>query len=99
MSRPDSTHVRLVDNKIVIPRDYPKSIHASSPTSAGYFPLTGMDLDGYYDLVPVPAGQASIVPAAPLHHNPAELHIPAPTSSLLGTLEVVPSTAAESAQV
>jgi len=35
----------------------------------------------------------------PQNHNPAELHMPAPTSSLLGTCEVVPSAATDSAQV
>ena len=28
------------------------AVHASSPTSAGLFPLTGMELNGYHDLVP-----------------------------------------------
>ena len=94
-----STHVRLVDSKIVVPRDHAKSAHASSPTSAGFFPLTGMELDGYYDLVP--AVQACTPPSdsAPRNNNPAELHITAPTSALLGIIEVVPSAAAKTAQV
>merc|ERR1712212_1293566 len=98
VSRPDSTTVRLVDNKVVLPRDYTKTVHASSPTTA-------MELDCYQELLP--ADQASTVPAVntapsdspPQNHNPAELHMPAPTSSLLGTCEVVPSAATDSAQV
>ena len=49
---------------VVVPKDCAKTIHASGPTSAGYLSLTGVDLDGYYALVP--SDQASTVPAAVL---------------------------------
>ena len=74
------------------------AVHASSPTSAGLFPLTGMELNGYHDLVP--QTRPALLLTLPLrNHHPAELHIPAPTSALLGTNEVVSSAAAKTAQV
>ena len=92
VSRPASTTVRLVDNKVVFPRDYTKTAHASSPTTA-------MELLPAYQASTVPAANTAPSDSPPQNHNPAELHMPAPTSSLLGTCEVVPSAATDSAQV
>lgn len=104
MSRPDSTHVRLVDNKVVIPRPYAKTIHAENSTSVEFFPLSGMDLDGYYNLLPAAKAGPSTSPSysAQKTHNPAptsDLYTPAPTSSLLGTYEVALAPATEAGQV
>ena len=87
MNRPDTTHVRLVDNKVVVPRPYAKTFLAPDTIPTEFLPLASMDLDRYYDILPAaqatPSSSTAKDPPASNHYTPA------PTSSLLGTYEVV----------
>ena len=97
VKRPDTTHVRLVDNKVVVPRPYAKTFLAPDTTPTEFLPLASMDLDRYYDILPAvqatPSSSTAKDPPASNHYTPA------PTSSLLGTYEVVLDPAAGTNQV